>query len=259
MPDQPHDTAGDHTAEPSSPFANRLKEALEKQRAAQVPQATVDEDADESTGDRRLATSLASLAGIAAVATAFVVTRQADGPATAVADVVSIAPMDDRVDVTPDPEPAAPAMVETSPAPEVKWTPPTVMTTAVPTDGFSKASAAAADSAVPALDLWSDAFASDDAEAPAPETTLATRRSGLNYFVLLSTPDRVEAERRMEKAHKDGVPCDIQQSLAGFARTGYFSLVTTRGYTFPQDKSAYQGERQRLESLGFQPAGYRWR
>ena len=255
MSDKPFETTEDRAAEPSSPFANRLKEALEKQRAAQMPQATVDEDADEPSSDRRLATSLASLAGIAAVATAFVVTRQADGPATAAAEVVSVAPVE--ADIEEIPEPATPAEVVETPSSLMAWTPPVVMTTAVPSDGFSKASSAAANSAVPTLDLWTNAF--EDTDAPAADAAVVGRQAGLNYLVLLSTPDRAEAERRLEKAREDGVFCDIQESLDGFARPGYYSLVTTRGYAFPQDKSAFASERRRIEALGFKPAGYRWR
>lgn len=227
-------------------FAVKLKAAVDRE-----PADCPSEDEPVSPADRRAATSLAALAGVLAVAAAFVFARQANGPAPAAAaggepavvETVEIAavPLDMGTPEKPGKvlsESVAKPMMAPSPKPfEV----PTVTSVPMPGEepGFDKNGE------------WDEVY---DRMGTAP-----VRRVGLNYFVLRSTPDLAEAERRLEKALAAGVQCHIEPALPGFTRKGWWSLVTTQGFSLPDDRAAYGRERDRLRRLGFEPAGYCWR
>lgn len=248
----PHDLTDETASPPAVPqFAAKLKAATEC-ATEQGTAAGMSEDEPASDADRRAATSLAALAGVFAVAAAFVFARQSNGPTSAAAAPAMASEVPQVVETMQ--VSAAPAGLSTAtvtpldPAPQPVVAPapepfavPTITT--VPT--------AAEELAFDKAGMW------DEMHDGAPATPL--RRVGLNYFVLRSTPDLKEAERRLEKALAAGVQCHIEPSLPGFTREGWWSLVTTRGYNLPDDRAAYDRERARLKKLGYEPAGYCWR
>jgi cytoskeletal protein RodZ len=97
----------------------------------------------------------------------------------------------------------------------------------------------------------------------APISTAAPKSSdkrtvGHQYLVLGSYPSLDDAKEAVEKLKKDGVACTAEQSLPGWAKSGWYSVVTVKGYTTTHDRG-YERQIARLESKGYEPHAYKWR
>ena len=75
--------------------------------------------------------------------------------------------------------------------------------------------------------------------APTKAATISTaapkqsdkRTVGHQYLVLGSYPSLEDAKEAVEKLKKEGVACTAEQSLPDWAKSGWYSVVTVKGYT----------------------------
>jgi hypothetical protein len=94
--------------------------------------------------------------------------------------------------------------------------------------------------------------------APKPEAVKDGHVVGFTYLVFGSyrTPEEVQAAQKQLK--KKGVFCSVEQTLPGFTRKGWYSLVDVKGYKSTQDK-AYKKQVAALAEKHLDPQPYRWR
>jgi cytoskeletal protein RodZ len=102
--------------------------------------------------------------------------------------------------------------------------------------------------------------------APTKAVTVSTaapkqsdkRTVGHQYLVLGSYPSLEEAKETVEKLKKDGVACTAEQSLPDWAKSGWYSVVTVKGYSTTHERG-YERQVAKLEAKGYQPHAYKWR
>jgi cytoskeletal protein RodZ len=91
-------------------------------------------------------------------------------------------------------------------------------------------------------------------ETKAPEG----RVIGQTYFVFGSFPKASEAKRAAARLAEHGVTCTVEQSLPGWTRKGWYSVVSVKGFSSSKDAS-YQTEMKSLQAKELEPHGYTWR
>jgi hypothetical protein len=96
------------------------------------------------------------------------------------------------------------------------------------------------------------------AATPKPEAVKDGHVVGFTYLVFGSyrTPEEVQAAQKQLK--KKGVACSVEETLPGFTKKGWYSLVDVKGYKSTQDK-AYKKQVTALAEKHLEPQPYRWR
>jgi cell division septation protein DedD len=94
--------------------------------------------------------------------------------------------------------------------------------------------------------------------APKPEAVKDGHVVGFTYLVYGSYRTEEEAKSELKRLKKKGVACSIEQTLPGYTKPGWYSLVDVKGYRSAQDKG-YRKLVQALAEKGIEPQPYRWR
>lgn len=94
--------------------------------------------------------------------------------------------------------------------------------------------------------------------AAAPEAVKDGHVVGFTYLVYGSYRTEEEAKSELKRLKKKGVACTIEQTLPGYTKKGWYSLVDVKGYKSTQDKG-YRKQMAALEEKGVEPQAYRWR